>query len=112
MTYSRGDVVWLRVDNIEGGLGKPHPAIVISSNTFNDSHSYGFIVRGSSRVPAHLAPDEYVIERALDNGLDADTVFLPIIQSAEWTRVLKKVGAVTPYQLGQIMGRLRGILEL
>lgn len=112
MAHSRGDVIWLKVDKLEGGVGRQHPAIVISSNSFNDSHSYGFIVRGSSSVPISPEPDQYVIKRTPGNGLDEDTVFLPIIQSAEWTRVLKKVGAVTPYQLTQVMDRLRAIMEL
>lgn len=112
MTLSRGDVIWLRVDKIEGGLGKPHPAIVISSDAFNDSHPFGIIVRGSSDVPATLDSYEYVIKRAPGNGLDTDTVFYPIIQTAQWGRVDKKVGVVTPYQLKQILTRIRGILGL
>jgi len=102
----------LKVDKLEGGVGRQHPAIAISSNAFNDSHNYGFIVRGSSSVPISPEPDQYVIKKTTGNGLDEDTVFLPIIQSAEWARILKKVGTVTPYQLTQIMDRLREILEL
>ena len=112
MTFSRADVVWLRVDKLEGGLGKLHPAIVISSNTFNDSHPFCIIVRGSSDVPVDPEPDEYVIKKTDGNGLDTDTVFYPIVQTAEWGRLRKKVGVVTPYQLKQIMARIGGILEL
>ena len=103
----------MKVDKLEGGVGRKHPAIVISSNTFNDSHSYGIIVRGSSSLPISPEPDQYVIKKTPGNGLDEDTVFLPIIQSTQWKpRVLKKVGTVSPYQLQEIMERLRAILEL
>lgn len=111
MTFSRGDVVWLRVDYVEGGVGKPHPAIVLSSDEFNDSHHWGIIVRGSHDIPRDPAPEESVIKRTPENGLDADTVFLPIIQSAKWSRVIKKVGVVPPYQLRQVVERLRRIID-
>lgn len=112
MTFGRGDVVWLRVDYVEGGLGKPHPAIVISNNPFNDTHDWGIIVRGSHEVPDH--PDQYqtVIKKSSENGLDEDTVFLPIIQSAKWTRITKKVGALSPSELRRVIGRLGKIVEL
>lgn len=112
MTFSRGDVIWLRVDYLEGGVGKPHPAIVISSNEFNDSHEWGIIIRGSSDVPIDPDEEHYVIKKSRGNGRDRDTVFPPIVQSAKWTRVMKKVGTISPYQLKQLMDGISRVLGL
>jgi len=112
MTYSRGDIVWLRIDYIEGRVGKPHPALVISTNDFNDHHTWGIIVVMSSKVPANPRADEYVVNDWKGSGLDTATVVLPIIQSAKWDRVIKKAGELPPYEFRQVIERLRGVIEL
>lgn len=110
MNYSQGDVVWLRTDNIEGGLGKRHPCIVLSNNDFNDSHEWGILVRGSHTVPKQLLPEEYVIKRNKENGLDQDTVFGSIIFSAKWERITRVAGKIPPTQIRQLVRRIQDIV--
>ena len=112
MSFSQGDVVWLRIDNLEGGLGTLHPCVVISGNAFNDSREWGILIRGSHSVPTVLFPEEYVIRRNAQNGLDKDTVFGSIIFGAKWERVTKLVGNIPPVQIAELINRLRAILEI
>lgn len=111
MSFSQGDVVWLKIDNLEGGLGKLHPCVVISGNAFNDSHEWGILVRGSHSVPTVLFPEEYVIRRNAVNGLERDTVFGSIIFGAMWERVTKLVGNIPPTQITELINRIHVILE-
>jgi len=104
--------VWLRTDNVEGGLGQSHPAVVISRDQFNDSHAWGVIVPGSSRVPADPEPEQLIVRRTRENGLDVDTVFLPVIQSARWERMTRKAGVLPPHQFKQLLSRVSGILKI
>jgi mRNA-degrading endonuclease toxin of MazEF toxin-antitoxin module len=99
MTFSRGDVVWLRTDNLEGGLGKRHPAVVVSNDNFNDSHNWGYIVRGSHTIPATPEREEVVIKRNRENGLAHDTVFSSILQSAKWKHMQTAGGKVRPIRI-------------
>jgi len=110
MSYSRGDVVWLRIDNLEGGVGRLHPAIVVSSDSFNDTHAWGVVIRGTSRVPQQIEDDQFLVAATPENGLDRDTLFLPIIQSTVWSRITKCVGKLPPHQLRQVMERVSAIL--
>lgn len=110
MSFSQGDIVWLKIDRLEGGLGSLHPAVVVSTDAFNDSHEWGYIVRGSHTIPASLLPEEYVIRRSAENQLDRDTVFGSILQSTHWAR-MKSGGKVTPNQIRELIQRVRTILD-
>ncbi len=112
MSFSQGDVVWLRIDKLEGGIGQRHPAVVLSADTFNDSHDWGYIVRGSHMIPAILLPEEYIIHRDGENRLDQDTVFGSILQSAKWSRMTTLGGKVPPVHLRELMARVTMVLGL
>ncbi len=111
MTYSRGDIVWLRIDYLEGRLGRPHPALVLSSNEFNDSHYWGIIAVMSSKVSLDPTEEEYVVKDWKGSGLDEPTMVLPIIQSARWDRVTRKAGQLPPYEFRQVVNLLRRVVE-
>jgi mRNA-degrading endonuclease toxin of MazEF toxin-antitoxin module len=110
MSFSRGDVVWLRTDNLEGGLGKVHPAVVISNNAFNDSHDWGYITRGSHLIPREPGPEDYVVKHDAENKLDRDTIFGAIVQSAHWSRMSTTGGKVRPRQLRALVDRVSRVL--
>ena len=112
MSFSQGDLVWLRTDNLEGGLGALHPCVVLSDNEFNDSHDWGILVRGSHRVPLRPLPEEYVIKRTRANGLETDTVFGSIIFSAKWSRVDRSPGKIPPIHIRELLARVHRILKI
>lgn len=112
MSFSQGDVAWLRTDNLEGGVGALHPCVVVSENTFNDSHDWGILVRGSHTIPARLLREEFVIRHNRENGLDRDTVFGSIVFSAKWDRVTRSPGKVPPAHIRELVSRICEILSV
>ena len=71
-TYSQGQVVLIPFPFTNLTTTKQRPAVIVSSNTYNQTHQDVILAAITSKVPTNLMPDEYFM-----SGNDQKAAGLP-----------------------------------
>ena len=113
MSFSRGDIVKCRFPRHDPNRGpKKRYAVVLSHNEYNDQHDHGIMVAISSGIPDRPLPGVHQIRDWYAVGLDRESVVVPWLWTLEWDSVDGKAGALSPYELGQVIERLREVVAI
>jgi len=81
-TYSQGQVVLIPFPFIDLTTTKQRPAVILSSNAYNQTHQDIIVAAITSQVPARLNPDEYRL-----SGEDQKAAGLPSLLSSSLARL-------------------------
>lgn len=113
MTYSRGDIVkcWFPRHDPNRGPKKRY-ALVLSHSEYNDHNDHGVMVAISTGVPDRPALGVHQIRDWHAVGLDRESAVVPWLWTLEWDVVEGKTGALSPYELGQVIERLREVVAI
>lgn len=114
MTYSPGDVVRLdapRIDPPE--RSKRRYAVVLSERAYNIGKDHGVLVLIASGAILHEPIlGVYAIKDLRHAGLNGPSQVVPWFWTLKWTRVIEKVGELTPYEFREMVARLREVVPL
>ena len=98
----RGEIF---IADLNPGFGreihKKRPVLVISNNVLNQNLSTVIIIPLSSIIPKFIGPDVVEVEEKI--GLDKDSVIIVNqIRSIDQSRLLKRVGILSPDKIDQV----------
>lgn len=114
MTYSRRDIVkcWFPRHDPKRGPKKRY-AVVLSFDEYNDQNDHGVMVAISTGGPDTLPPGVHKIRNSDSVGLDEESFVVPWLWTLEWDDAVEgKVGALSPYEFGQVIERLREVVAI
>ena len=114
MTYSRGDILKVDLERHDPKRSlKTRYAVVLSSNSYNDSHDHCVLAAIATNVRSDSGDGIHVIRDANAIGLgNESSMVTPWLWTVGWHRVIEKVGQMTPYEFDQVMERLREVVPL
>lgn len=87
--YKRGDVVLVPFPFSDQTATKKRPAIIISSNSYNNASSDVIIIAVTSRIDENISIGECLIEEWKNAGLLKQSAVKPALSTIEATLVLK-----------------------
>jgi mRNA interferase MazF len=106
---NRGDIV---VSAAPGDYGKPRPAVVVQSDSFNPTHASVVICPITSHV-VDAPLFRLAIEPAPENGLKtASQIMIDKITAVKRERLGKRIGRLTASQLARVNRALATWLDL
>ena len=108
----RGDL-W--VVNLEPGFGreihKKRPAVIISTNYFNQSTYHVIVIPCTSIVPQVITED--IVPLGKVKGFKEESVLLPLlVRSIDQERLIKKIGRISKEKLLEIEDSLKLVLGM
>ena len=113
MSFSRGDIVKCWSPRHDPNRGpKKRFALVLSHDEYNDEHDHGVMVAISTGVPNQPLPGVHQVKDWHAVGLDKESVVVPWLWTLEWDAVDVKTGVLSPYELGQVIDRLREVVAI
>lgn len=109
--YKRGDVILVSfIFSDEAGI-KRRPAVVISSESYNQKRQEAVISAITSRTDRLLVGD-YIINNWQESGLLLPSVVTGIIRTIKQSMISIKLGAISPEDMKGIDKQLQLSLEL
>jgi mRNA interferase MazF len=111
-TYRRGDVVLVPFPFSDQSTTKKRPAVVISSNRYNETSPDIVILAVTSKVEKSVDIGECLVSDWKEAGLLKPSAIKPAISTIEQTLVLKKLGALSPRDSSSMDKALKGFLDL
>ena len=106
----RGDVVLVPFSFTDLSSAKQRPAWVISADAFNSTRDDVFVAAITSRIPATLAADEFMIpagELAACGLLKPSMLRMSKIVALHRQLVIKRLGVLPAPTLVQVLAQLR-----
>jgi mRNA interferase MazF len=110
INYKRGDVVLVPFPFTDLSATKQRPALVVSSDAFNVSHSDVVVVAITSQVPVNLQSDELLIshEDLRSCGLPKPSIFkLGKIVTLHQGLIIRQIGKLPQLTLEKVLGHIR-----
>lgn len=107
--YKRGNIILVPFPFSDQTITKKRPAVVISSNDYNEISPDIIIMAITGRKEQILDIGESVIEDWQNAGLLKPSVMKPVISTIEKTLVLKKLGRISardPASLDKVLRKL------
>lgn len=95
MTYEFGDVVLIPFPFTDQSTIKKRPAVIVSSNAYNQRHIDVILMAITSQTKATDYPDNLVIQNWQRAGLLKPSVIKPIITTVDRSLILRKLGVLT-----------------
>jgi mRNA interferase MazF len=108
--YKRGDVVLVPFPFTDLTSTKQRPALVVSSDLFNITHSDVIVAAITSQIPITLAADEFPISNhdLLSCGLPKASILkLSKIVTLHQRLIVKQIGALPQKTLDLVLIRIR-----
>lgn len=112
MLYERGDIVLVPFPFSNQTILKKRPAVVVSSNRYNNASSDIVIMAITSHTEKTIGVGECLIKDWSSAGLLKPSAIKPVISTIEQTLVLKKLGRLSFDDLGSIDNALKEFLGL
>jgi len=109
--YKRGDVILVSFIFSDEAGAKRRPAVVISSESYNQKRQEVIISAITSRTDRILIGD-YSINKWQESGLLFPSVATGIIRTIKQSMISTKLGAISPEDMNGIDKQLRIVLEL
>ena len=102
MAFLRGDVVLVPFPCSDLSTAKVRPAVVVSTPLYQSTEPDLILAAITSRVAAAIGPFDYILEDWRAAGLRFPSAFKPVLATLEPTRVLLRVGLLSPHDLTKI----------
>ncbi len=112
MNYRRGDVVLVPFPFSDQTTIKKRPAVIISSDDYNDSSSDVIIIAITSRISEVMEIGESFIIDWRRAGLMKSSSIKPAISTIEKTLILKDLGKLSDRDMYSMNNALAELLEL
>jgi len=109
--YSRGDIVLVIFVFADESGGKRRPAVIVSSDAYNNGRDEAIIAAVTSRTDRVLVGD-HLISDWQGAGLPFSSVATGIIRTIKQGMIAKKLGAMPRPDMQAIEGNLRDALGL
>ncbi|HHT9160067.1 MAG TPA: type II toxin-antitoxin system PemK/MazF family toxin [Candidatus Brocadiaceae bacterium] len=111
-TYNKGDIVLVPFPFSDQTATKKRPAVIISSDRYNNTSSDIVIMAITSKTGKNPTIGECLINNWQDAGLLKPSVIKPAISTIEQTLVLKKLGRLSQKDLILMENTLIEFLDL
>jgi len=112
MAFQRGDVVLVPFPFSDLSTTKVKPAVVVSGSLYHTTEPDLILAAITSRVATANGPLDSVLRDWQAAGLRYPSAVKPVLFTLDPTRVIYRVGALTPSDLAEVGQRLRHALEL
>lgn len=112
IAYERGDIVLVPFPFSNQTSIKKRPAVIISSNNYNNASSDIVIMAITSQTEKSFGIGECLIKDWKDAGLLKPSSIKPAISTIEQTLVLKKLGKLASEDLILMNNALKELLDL
>lgn len=109
--FKRGDVVLVEVVFSEGSGTKKRPALIISTDDYNESRQEVIIVAITSNVKRILYGDTK-IQNWKDTGLIYPSLVTGIIQTIKSNMITYKLGSLSKQDFQRVQANLKKSLKL
>lgn len=110
--YRRGDVVLVPFPFSNQSVTKKRPAVIISSDKYNNSSSDVLIMAITSQLEQNTGIDEYLVDDWQSAGLLKPSAIKPAISTIERSLILKRLGSLSSDDLSATENVLRELLNL
>jgi len=110
--YKRGDVVLVPFPFSDQTTVKKRPAIIVSSNHYNNTSSDIVIMAITSQIDKTIGIGECSVSDWKIAGLLKPSAIKPAISTIEQKLVLKKLGKLSSADLSSVENALRNFLDL
>lgn len=110
--YERGDIILVPFPFSDQTTTKKRPAVIISSDTFNNTTSDIFIMAITGQIGKGLGIGECLIKDWQNAGLLKPSAIKPAISTIEQSLVLKRLGKLSSDDLVSIENTLKELLDL
>lgn len=110
--YKKGNVVLVPFPFSDQTATKKRPAVIISSNLYNDASSDIVIMAITSRIDKTIVIGECLIKDWQVAGLLKPSAIKPAISTIEQKLILKKLGSLSSYDLSSVENALKKLLDL
>lgn len=111
-TYEKGDVVLVLFPFSDQATTKKRPAVVISSNNYNNISSDIVIMAITSQTTKAYGIGECLIGDWKDAGLLKPSAIKPAISTIEQSLVLRRLGRLSPEDIISMESALMQLLDL
>jgi mRNA interferase MazF len=111
-TYNKGDIVLVPFPFSDQTATKKRPAVIISSDRYNNTSSDIVIMAITSKTDKNFTTGECLINNWQEAGLLKPSVIKPAISTIEQTLVLKKLGRLSQKDLILMENTLVEFLDL
>lgn len=111
MRYSFGDVLLVPFPFTDQSTIKKRPAVVISSNQYNQQHRDAILMAITSQTRSTVYPDNFLIQAWQQAGLLKPSVVKPIITTVQSSLILRQLGTLASAdqkQLKDLVGNIVG----
>jgi mRNA interferase MazF len=110
--YEKGDVVLVQFPFSNQAVHKKRPAVIISSNTYNNISSDVVIMAVTSQIGKAIVIGECLITNWQEAGLLKPSVIKTAISTIEQSLISKKIGRLSQNDLLSMEGTLKEFLDL
>jgi mRNA interferase MazF len=110
--YNKGDVVLVPFPFSDQTTAKKRPAVIISSDTYNDASQDVVIMAITGHTRGHIGVGECLIENWQGAGLLKSSAVKSAISTIEKRLVLKKLGSLSPKDLSSLEKALKELFDL
>jgi len=110
--YERGDIVLVPFPFSDQTAAKKRPAVVISSNSYNNASADIVIMAITSQTEKSVGIGECLIKNWEEASLLKPSSIKPAISTIEQKLVLKKLGKLSPEDLTSMDNTLKELLDL
>ncbi|MCR4292288.1 MAG: type II toxin-antitoxin system PemK/MazF family toxin [Candidatus Kuenenia sp.] len=111
-TYNKGDIIIVPFPFSDQTATKKRPAVIISSNQYNNTSPDIIIMAITSKTGKNLTTGDCLIYNWQDAGLLKPSVIKPAISTIEQTLVLKELGKLSQKDLVSLENSLIEFLDL
>ena len=111
MTYKFGDVILVPFPFTDGSSSKKRPAIVISSDSYNQSKPDLILIAVTSQVNTDLQFGETLVTDWSAAGLLKPSIIKPVIATVEKNLVIRKLGELKSPDLEALENTLQQIIH-
>ena len=111
--YNQGDIILIPFPFTDFSTFKQRPAVVISSDHFNQTHQDVIVAAITSHIPDHIAEDEYLlsVDELKPTGLPkASLIKLGKIVTIDQRLIRKRLGALPEKTPGKIILKLHKVV--
>lgn len=96
-TFNKGDVILIPFPFTDLSATKQRPALIISSDQFNNNHKDVIVMAISSQIPSQIPEDEYLLSSAdmKNSGLPRKSIIkLGKVVTINQSLIIKKLGKI------------------
>lgn len=108
ITFNKGDVILIPFPFTDLSATKQRPALIISSDQFNNNHKDVIVMAISSQIPYQIPEDEYLLSPAdmKTSGLPRKSVIkLGKVVTINQSLIIKKLGKIQTQTITSILNQ-------